>query len=107
MVNQLEFFTLKRICENVNINCKQGLAKLLIIQTLERQSLDERSISNEFRPFRRQIHRFECPNSGAHKTLLKFSFFSCISTKKIRGSGDQGFHNASNPNYLVRNLFER
>ena len=40
------------------------------------------TIFNEVsRPFGRLIYRFGCPNSGAQKTFVKFSFFGCISTK--------------------------
>ena len=38
--------------------------------------------SNVFRLFGRPVYRFGRPNSGAQKTFFKFSFFSCISTKK-------------------------
>ena len=37
--------------------------------------------SDVFRQFGRLIYWFGHPNSGAQKTLLKFSFFSCISTE--------------------------
>ena len=52
--------------------------------------------SHVFRPFGRPLHRSGRPNSGAQETIFKFSFFSCISTKKIWWSIDQWFHNASN-----------
>ena len=38
--------------------------------------------SHVFRPFGRPLHRSGRPNSGAQKTIFKFSFFSCVSTKK-------------------------
>ena len=36
-----------------------------------------------FRLSRKPIYRFGCRNSGAQKALVKFSFFSCISTKNM------------------------
>ena len=47
------------------------------------------------RLFGRVLYRFGCPNSGTHKTLVKFSLFRCIS-KKICWSSNQWLHNASN-----------
>ena len=37
--------------------------------------------SDVSRPFWRTVYRFGRPNFGAKKTLFRFSFFSCISTK--------------------------
>ena len=37
--------------------------------------------SDVFRPFWRPVYPLGRPNSGAKKTVIKFSFFSCISTK--------------------------
>ena len=38
--------------------------------------------SDVFRPFWRPVYRFWRQDSGAQKTLFKFSFFNSISTKK-------------------------
>ena len=39
-------------------------------------------VSDILRLFGRLVYQFGCPNTGAQKTLFKFSFFNCISTKK-------------------------
>ena len=39
--------------------------------------------SDVSRLFGRPVYRFGCPNSGAQKTLFKFSFFNYISSKNM------------------------
>ena len=41
------------------------------------------SYSDVFRPFGRLVYWFGCPNSSTQRTLFKFPFSSCISTKNM------------------------
>ena len=53
------------------------------------------------KPFGWPVHWFGCLNSDAQKTVFKFSFFSCISTKNTLNS-DQWFYNGEEQTFLER-----
>ena len=50
-------------------------------------------VSDVFRLFGRAVYWFRRPNSGAQKTLFKFSYFSCIPIKVDAGTSDFTMHN--------------
>ena len=47
--------------------------------------------SDVFRPIGRPIYRFGCPNTGAQKTLFKFSFFLIAFQQNIHWSSHNDF----------------